>query len=203
MSPLRKVFYFEYSVLSSLIPQHPLLFLFQVAWSSKESACGTMLNHFLKYRNKKIEQEAHAMYSLGKNSLPLSSRAVSRPQVPSPSPSLSNACHADYGCEGDYDKIDGKFRSPPPPSPNQWWESGAFWLFWELHSWLRKKGGLIFYCIYYFQDCNCSKVELAFLCAARRGWGKFLSFLLGGARNGKNLKRGSAGNKSKHLATPK
>ena len=60
------------------------------------------------------------------------------------------------GCEGDYDK----FRSLPPPSPNQWSENGAFWLFWKLHYWLWRKGGLTCYSIYYFQDCNCSKVEL-------------------------------------------
>ena len=53
-----------------------------------------------------------------RESLASSSRAVSQPQFPSPS--LSNACHVGYGCEGVYDKIDGKFRSPPPPSPNLW-----------------------------------------------------------------------------------
>ena len=51
-----------------------------------------------------------------RESLAPSSRAVSQPQFPSPS--LSNACHVGYGCEGVYDKIDGKFRSPPPLSPN-------------------------------------------------------------------------------------
>ena len=51
-----------------------------------------------------------------RESLAPSSRAVSQPQFPSPS--LSNVCHVGYGCEGVYDKIDGKFRSPPPLSPN-------------------------------------------------------------------------------------
>ena len=49
-----------------------------------------------------------------RESLAPSSRAVSQPQFPS----LSNACHVGYGCEGVHDKIDGKFRSPPPLSPN-------------------------------------------------------------------------------------